>query len=484
MRDELPRVEIEGLDTPSGPTAERMPVELSRDNPLIPVILVVLVLGAIGWLVLRSDDAPEAADEQIPEQDAEPASEQQSASVAAADRLEAVQIAESIPRPLLLAELFAANPSGARARDLFEELGGFEGATVAAADGAFDLVRFDPLDPNRLLATKRLSYGPAENQESNEVWVVDGDSVEQALWAPDTSHDFVHFNVDGTVTMWAHGGGDEGFAPRTAHLLTGDFGPMTSSEPVYPSRFTAAAGKVFALTGNGVYAADDPTYVDLIADDGVSQTVLTPAASLAWIDNPTPDLLIAYSRAPGLTMAWDTHSVEPLEDHPLSGRPYIRAAISESGSVALGVTFDGELEQLDLETGDVVKRFGAVDVAGIDQPITLSRDGSLAVTVEQSGTVTLWWVGDGTKVAATRADAGQPRWVAEDYAALSASAVAMDASRVALRISARPNIPLHWDIVDIDPDSWVLRACELAGRSLRDAERVAIGLPALGNACS
>jgi len=293
----------------------------------------------------------------------------------------------------------------------------------------------------------------------------------------------VHFNVDGTATAWVHGGG-EGFAPRTAQLMTNDFSTLRLTSPMYASRFTADNGFVFALTGNGDYYTNEAGYVDLIADDGTSRTVLTSASAFAWIDNPAAGILVAYPRLEtDRTRVWDTSTLEPIEGHPLSNRSYQRVAVSTDGTTAMGATFDGEAEVIDLSTGEVVRRFGNLDVRGVDQPLTLSRDGSIAITIERSGLVTMWWVPSGTPIATISGDAAQPRWLSEEYAAQSTSVAAAEASRIALRIGARPESGVRWSIVDTDLDSWVQQACALAARPLTPTERSAVGLEFAIRAC-
>lgn len=449
----------------------------------IPLVFVVVVTGFIVWSVLAEGDAA------IPPEGDEQAQEDASVGVAPgagdSDRLDAVQVAQSIPRPLLVAELFAADPSADGLRDLFQVVGGFDELEIATAEGAFDLVRFDPSDPDRLLAANRSSYGEAQNQQVNEIWQITPEGeLDQALWAPAISHDFVQYNLDGTATMWVHGGGT-GFAPRTAVVLEHDLTPTTTTDPIYASRFTTAGGTVFALTGNGNYYTHETAYVDLLADDGTGPAILDDGARYAWIDNPTPDLLLAYPNdGGGVTSVWDVATLEPRPGHMLSGRPYERVAISGDQRVAIGATFDGELEIVDLSTGFSKGTFGSVDVTGVDQPLTLSHDGTVAVTVENTGQVTIWWVGDDVPIASITTDEGQPRWVASAYAPTSTSAVSPDTSRVALRAPASGQTPSSWIITDTDPDSWIRRACELAGRSLTRTEVEALGLPAGSRACT
>jgi hypothetical protein len=310
------------------------------------------------------------------------------------------------------------------------------------------------------------------------------DQLDQELWRPNFDHDFVHFNTDGTATVWVYGGG-AGFISRIAQLLTNEFAPQTSTEPMFASRFTADNGFVFALTGSGDYYGNETEYYDLIADDGNERTILAPASSFDWIDNPVVGLLVAYPDVPtDRTRVWDTSTLAPIEGHPLAERPYRRSAISSDGSTAIGVTFDRVAEVIDLSTGAVVRRFGDLDIGGVDQPLTLSGDGSVAITIERSGRVTMWWVESGTPIATVFGDAAQPRWLSEEYAAQSTSVAAADASRIALRIGARPEVGVQWSIIDMDVGSWVQQACALAGRPLNPTERSAIGLEDAEHACT
>lgn len=453
----------------------------------VPVAFAALLIGALaGYLTLSGDpdeqvlpdverleedgtDGPEPGPPERPE---------------AAERLEAVLAAQSVPRALLAAELYHTAPSAESLRELFDVVGGFEGLELGTAEGVFDVVGFDPLDSTKLLASDRRSYGDAENQARNEVWRVAEGDVEQQLWMPLTSHDFAHFNTDGTATMWVHGGG-AGFAARTATILSQGEEVGSPTAPLFASRFAASQQTIFALTGNGDYYTHETGYVDLVAARGGETRVLADGSLYDWIDAPTTDLLLAYPVAgAGSTTVWDISTLERLDAHPLAGRTYQRLAVSGDGRVAVGVRDDGVLEVVELESGNVVDEFGRVDVQGIDQAVTLNQDGTVAVTVERSGRVSLWWVGHDDPVAVVRAGAWQPRWVSAEYAPMTASAVARNLNRVALLIPARAGEGARWVIVDTSTESWIERACEQAGRRLRDREVQALGLGDRPQACN
>jgi len=388
-----------------------------------------------------------------------------------------------VPAPLVMAELFIAEPSSSRLRALLEVLGGVDALTVASAQGAFDLVRFDPLDFDRLLAAQRRSYGLAENQNLNRLWAIGDGEIVQSVWAPETPHDFVHFNQDGTTTMWVNGGGG-GFADRVAHVLDSDWEPLATTEPLYASRFAVARQTVFALTGSGVYSTD-PTYEELVFDDGSTRGVLASGEPYQWIDTPTDGILVAYpTTAEGATGVWDTTTRSPIRLHALSGQPFVRSAISGDGSLAIGATFDGILDVIDLSSGARTHSFGSVDVQGIDRALTLSHDGSVLVTVEKDGTVTMWWVADGSPIFSIRGAAVQPRWLSDVYAPRSASAVAANGARIALRAAATPESPTTWTIIDTDARSWLAQACDDAGRPLTEDEAAALGISADALACA
>ena len=399
-------------------------------------------------------------------------------------RLDAVKTAQSIPAPLVAAELYNSQPGAGTLKHLLEAIGGLEGATIATASGAFDVVTFDPRNSSRLLADHRSSYGTAQNQATNEVWTVSGDAVHQNPWKPSTAYDFAHFNSDGTVTMWVRSGDQLGFAPRVAEVLRNETTLVTRSSPMYASRFVEAGSKVFALTGDGDYYSNRTTYVDLLVDDGAGQRVLADGAPYEWIDSPTDGLLVAYPKtAEDLTAVWDANTLAPLPNHLLANRPYQRLAVSGDRKVAVGIRFDGQLERIDLSTGSTSTPFGSVDPAGIDRPITLNEDGTIAITVEDFGLVTLWYVADGTPIAKVAGDSTQPRLVRADRAASSSSVAAANATRLALRIAGRPTEPVKWRIIDTTVEGWIQRACHLAGRPLTSSERAALGLANEGSAC-
>jgi hypothetical protein len=481
VSEPLPPIEFEPLHeettNPSRDTTDdRDRMWLSR---LFLVVALMAALAFIGWsLAFDNDDGPPAGSE-IGLVDIDGPNERVGPGY---DGI--AEILEVIPRPLLAAELFVAGPTGETARDLFEAVGSFDGLSLATAVGAFELVRFDPDNSDRLIASYRLSYGNAENQDINEVWTLTEDGLDQTLWMPNVRHDYAHFNGDGSVTMWVNDGGP-GFFSRTAQLMTGDFDATITTAPLYASRFTVDNGVVFALTGNGEYYTNEVGYLELIADDGFERTVLSSASSFEWIDNPGPGLLVAYPRpGTGQTRVWDTSTLEPIDDHPLADRNYQRAAVSGDESTAIGVTLAGEIEVIDLPSGEITQRFGDIDLRGVDQPLTLNEDGTMAITVERSGLVTIWWLVDGASIASIAADSAQPRWLPKEYAAQSTSVVAPDTTRIAIRIGALPEVAVHWSIVDTEIASWVQQACVLADRAMTPTERSALGLDGAERACT
>src|SRR6478672_486602 len=230
-------------------------------HPPAPAVAVgAAVVAVFAWLVISvsTDATPDR-----PPAISAPTSPAVLGGQVASSRLDAVKTAQSIPAPLLAAELYNAQPSAGTLKSLLQAIGGLEGATIATASGAFDVVTFDPRNSGRLLAEHRSSYGTAQNQATNEVWTVSGDAVHQDPWKPSAAYDFAHFNSDGTVTMWVRSGDELGFAPRVAEVLRNETTLVMKSRPMYASRFVEAGSKVFALTGDGDYYSNRTTYVDL-----------------------------------------------------------------------------------------------------------------------------------------------------------------------------------------------------------------------------
>lgn len=375
-----------------------------------------------------------------------------------------VDARQRLPDPARAARCYELRPSAHHLREVFEAVGGFDGLVLATAEGPFDLVTFDAADPDELLATRRSGYGPAENQDVNERWSFADGTIRQTIWDAGTPHDFVHHNTDGTMTMWVHDGASRGLAPRTAVVIDRSGAEISRTAPMHADRFAIDDGTVFALTGDpDWYAPRDEGYRQLVADDGERQLQLAPAGELAWIEVPVPGVLVAYGVDGGETLVWDTRTLEPVPDHPLAGRPYQRTAVAGDGRTAVGVTHSGELEPVDLRTGLVGPRFGDVDVVEVDRPIVLGDAGRVAITVERTGRVSVWYVGDGEPIASYAAGSGVPRWLPTSRsAARLASALAPDASRVALRIDARPGVGVSWRLIDADVDSWLARAAALS----------------------
>jgi hypothetical protein len=123
----------------------------------------------------------------------------------------------------------------------------------------------------------------------------------------------------------------------------------------------------------------------------------------------------------------------------------------------VGVTFGNQLEQIDLETGGIVSTFGSLDPQRVDQAITLNHDGTIAITVSRLGQLVMWFVGEDEPVARLDGSASQSRFVSEEYAPQSASVVAPDASRVALReLDSDGNVT--WRIFETNVETWIREA--------------------------
>ncbi len=439
---------------------------------------VVAVAFLMNWLFGGEEPSAKQSD---------PATERSSPSFGGDEldddaRREALILAESLPPELVAAELYRAAPGPNTLRSLLAAVGGVAGLDVGTAEGAFDLVTFDPMDPDHLLASRRSSYGPAENQGANEEWRLSAGEVAQTLFAADLAHDVVHFNDDGTVAIWVNSGNTTAFASRIVTSRPAASG--LSSEPVYASRSVIVDGTLFALTGSADYYSTTRHFDLLIADGGDDVAVLDSGERWAWIDNPLNDIVIAYPADDhGATMVWNASTLEPIPDHPFAGRAFQRLAISGDGRTAVGVTSNGDLHVIDPTTGATKSRFGSLDPEGIAQPITLNDEGTIAITVDWNGTVTLWWVGHDQPLAVIDGDAGPARVVPEDRAPRTSSAVEQAAQRVAIHQRATPDQPTTWQIIDTSPENWIQRACDLAGTTLTAEQRHELGLSAGPVAC-
>jgi hypothetical protein len=353
---------------------------------------------------------------------------------------------------------------------------------VATATGDFDLVTFDPTNADRLLASRRSSYGPAENQSVNERWRIGDGYVDQRAFDPDRAHDFAHFTGDGSVAVWAHSGNNTAFASRTVSIERGT--DTLETAPIYASRSVVVDDVLFALTGSADYYSTTRHHESFVAHRGDRVIVLDSGEAWSWVDSPAPGVAVTYPVDPGgTTKAWDTSTLEAVADHALSGLSYRRLTISADGSAGIGVTFDGELEHFDPSTGDPIARFGGVDPEGISAPVTLNADGSMAITVDRLGEVRIWWVGDDEPLAIIDADAGPARVLGERRAPRRSSAVHPGAERVAVRLLATPRQATSWLLLDTNPTTWVRRACADAGRTFTADERQTLGLTDTKPAC-
>jgi hypothetical protein len=183
---------------------------------------------------------------------------------------------------------------------------------------------------------------------------------------------------------------------------------------------------------------------------------LADAAGFEWISALSNEILVAFpTDETGRTVVFDVETLERLDDHPLSGRALMQAAMSGDDRTAVGIRFDGQKERIDHENGRTTDLFGSVDPAGIQRPIALDDDGRVAVTIDRRGVVEVWSVGDDEPVAKAQGYIGLPRWLDERRASHVSSVIAPDASRVALRIAATPTTDTRWEIIETNVEAWL-----------------------------
>ncbi len=466
----------DGPDRPATPSNR-------RGRGITILILIVVALVFIQLTNTGSDTADDPSDRE--DDAASSRSERHSL-----DRLDALIAAGSLSPELLGAEVYRAEPGPDTLRFLLRSLGGIDGVTVATTEGDFDLVGFHPWNPDRLIASRRSADGPAENQDVNEIWTVTGTgAVLKSLVAPNVEHDFVQYNEFGILSFWSYAGNETGaegddVAPRTVTLGPIQFLNERRSDPLHPSRAVIVGDTVFALTGDPDRQSTSRVFQSLIADRGEGQVFLDDGAGWSWVDNPTSGVVVAYPvDSKGTTGVWSTESLERIEDHYLAGRTYRRLTVSDNETTLVGVTFDGTLEVVDIGTDRVTGHFGRLDPEGIVTPITLNNDGTIAITVDHDGTVTIWWVGQTEPIAVIDGDAAPPRLLSDHRAARASSAVASGGVRVAVRNRAEQEVTTTWSIIDTNPARWVELACERAGRPLTAGERVDLGLDLLPPVC-
>lgn len=333
--------------------------------------------------------------------------------------------------------------------DAFEAAGGLPGLTLGIAEGAFELVTFDPADPNVMIAAVRDGSGPAENQDTTEQWAVGAGGVEQALWAADIPHDFAHFNPDGSVTRWVLSGAGAGAPVRTADIITTS-GEVETTAPVAVARAVVDSGTAFVLTYGAIFDGFD----QLIVLQGGEATVLADAATMQWADRPVAGAVLTYPTADGgETRVWDSATGAELPDHPLAGQEAQRIAISGDGSVGARIGLDGVAELFDPATGTAGIALGPVDPTAVEHALTLNADGSLAIAVDTNGTVTVWSTADGEQVFSIDGDAATPRLVGESIGSRATSAVSLDGTRLAIRYPAQGTERVRYEIIDLE--SWL-----------------------------
>ncbi len=249
-------------------------------------------------------------------------------------------------------------------------------------------------------------------------------------------------------------------------------------DPADPDRLVASTGGShasvlvgdtrFALPGAGLDLPANGRYEWFVAQRGDRTVILTVGDTWSWVDSPLAGVVIAYPvNREGATAVWDATSLERVDEHPFAGRPYQRLAVSPNLQAAVAITTTGALASVDPRTGAVTKTFGSVNPTVTGQAITLDQTGNVAITVDRDGTVSIWWVGDDRPLAVLR----------PGPAPTAAPAVHPAARRIAVRHRA------SWQIIDTELESWVERACELAGRRLTRDERNHLDLASPSHGC-
>ena len=118
-----------------------------------------------------------------------------------------------------------------------------------------------------------------------------------------------------------------------------------------------------------------------------------------------------------------------------------------------------------------------VDVGTVAVPVAVTDDGSVAITTEQNGTVTLWWVPEGEAIVTftavlRRTGNSSMRPLLGDVGRRHSTPPGSLAGTRRSQMSASPGRSSTRTSI-----SWLARTCDLAGRPLTTEERAAAGFP-------
>ena len=396
----------------------------------------------------------------------------------------------------LAAERFTAAPSAESLRGLFAALGGIEGLTLGTTVGVHSTITFDPSDPNIALAT--LSNGSADQ---TDVWSISAAGISVAPYASDVELDDARFNRDGTIIAFEPNvlvGADRPLGRATIRDLDGA-ALAVMPEILYEGRRSGAGRSasdgesVFIIPAKIPYpdgSVNEP-YGPLTALRPDGPVRLTERVDLyEWIDVVAPGVLVAF---PGqidgtdeflgdVTGVWDTRTLEPLGDHPLAGRELVRAIVTTDGSAAFGVDFDGVIEVIDMTTGDVTATFGRVDVGTARYPLAVDASGTVLMTTESTGVITMWFVADGEVAIELHTATARGLVYPLPFTWDQSGGVAFDTSRVTVRTDPRPE-GITWTVIDTSIENWIKAACSAVGRALTSEELASGGIDSPTGAC-
>lgn len=379
---------------------------------------------------------------------------------------------DGVPDALFAAEAWSAQPSGENLVALLDAIGGYDALAMGEFDGSFDLVTFDPANPDRLLASFRDPYNDTgENQSDNLVISVAGGVATTELYAEDQEHDSANFERDGSIVVWEAGGGSRP-ARREATVIGADGSTTGPSRSVFNGSWAADGGSLFTVAPTS--AAPNSPYAQLILQPATGSNVSLEVEDTEWVNSPEPGVFAAYSDGSAGVRVFDSTDGTELADHVLAGRLLTRAVVSQDGTRAITTLANGTIEVLDAGSGEVVKTLGQIDVGRVRDPLQLSSDGSIALSVDEAGVVRIWHVDDGDLILEVQGFTAPHRSLTEANSTTRSSVIEPHARRIAVFTF---DDTARWTVVDTDASSWVDRACTLAGRSLSDDERDAAGLP-------
>ena len=312
-------------------------------------------------------------------------------------------------------------------------------------------VAFSPRDPNLLALAQR--DGPvtlwdlAKRARVGNPLDVTGEDANAVAFSPDGRTLAAANHADGTVVLF-----DVATGARVGRPLHPPYGPIYvqyQSRDINGIAFSPD-GRLLATAGNdgsmvlweltGRVPIGRP-----LRPGGYSVTAVAFSPDGRTLASGVDNGTIVLTRVPDGTLLYELHA---------HGAGTSAVAFSPDRKTLAAATFDGRVQLWDPHTG-AARGPAWVAAGGAVMSVSFSRDGSVLATSGSDGTAALWDVGSGKQIGVPLTGPSSP------------AVAAFDPTGHTLATASGDGTVLLWDV---NPDSWLKRACAVAGRRLTQQE--------------